>query len=58
MAGVFIMDVLPEESAILLREHINKKSKSISIDKINLRNSENLKELEKINFVEEHYLYQ
>ena len=24
MAGVFIMDVLPEESAIILREHINK----------------------------------
>ena len=24
MAGVFIMDVLPEESAIILREHMNK----------------------------------
>ena len=24
MAGVFIMDVLPEESALILREHINK----------------------------------
>ena len=39
--------------SLFLREHINKKSKSISIDKINLRNSENLKELEKISFVEE-----
>ena len=23
MAGVFIMDVLPEETALILREHIN-----------------------------------
>jgi len=41
------------KESLFLREHINKKSKKISIDKIDLRNSENLKELEKISFVEE-----
>jgi len=39
--------------SLFLRENINKKSKKISIDNIDLRNSESLKELEKINFVEE-----
>jgi hypothetical protein len=39
--------------SLFLREHINKKSNKISIDRIDLRNSETLKELEKISFVEE-----
>jgi len=40
-----------------LRENINKKSKKISIDSVDLRNSETLKELEKISFVEDLELY-
>lgn len=35
-----------------LKEHIRKKSKSISLDKIDLRKTESLDQLEKINFVE------
>ena len=37
----------------LIRDHIKKKTKKIKIDQIDLRNSESIKELEKINFVEE-----
>ena len=37
----------------LIKDHIRKKSKKIKIDQIDLRNSESIKELEKINFVEE-----
>jgi len=40
-----------------LRENINKKSKKISIDSVDLRNSETLKELEKISFVDDLELY-
>ena len=37
----------------LIRDHIQKRSKKIKIDQIDLRDSESVKELEKVNFVEE-----
>jgi len=43
--------------SLYLRENINNKSKKISIDSVDLRNSETLKELEKISFVEDLELY-
>jgi len=49
--GELFFDKSYRES-LAIREHINKKSNSISLDKIDLRNTDNLKELEKINFVE------
>jgi hypothetical protein len=50
--GQIFFDKTFRES-LFLRENINNKSKKILIDNIDLRNSESLKELEKINFVEE-----
>jgi len=39
--------------SLFLRENINQRSKKIAIDSVDLRNSETLKELEKISFVED-----
>ena len=50
--GQIFFDKTFRES-LFLRENINNKSKKILIDNIDLRNSESLKELEKISFVEE-----
>jgi hypothetical protein len=54
--GEIFFDKTLRES-LFLREHVNKKSKKISIDSIDLRNSVTLKELEKISFVEDLELY-
>ena len=50
--GKLVFNKRQKESS-LIKEHIKNKSKTISLDQIVLRNSENLDELSKIDFVEE-----
>ena len=52
LQGQLVFNKNYQESG-LIKDHIKKKSKKIKIDQIDLRNSESIKELEKINFVEE-----
>ena len=50
--GKLVFNKRQKESSFI-KEHIKNKSKTISLDQIVLRNSENLDELSRINFVEE-----
>ena len=54
--GKLVVNKKFEESSFV-RNAIDNKSKSISIDKIDLRKSDSLKELEKLGFIEDLMLY-
>ena len=54
--GRLVFNQKSQESSFI-KDHIKKRSKTISIDQISLRNTENLDELSKIDFVEELHLH-
>ena len=45
------------KKALLVQKHIKNKSKSIKLDQVDLRNSENLDILNELSFIEELELY-